>query len=105
MSFLHSMVSVQVGWIVAAGLAAALFLALWVATLLSRRWYVTLRNSPETELMWMYLSRIATSLDKLASAREAPIEPSIGARVMSPEEAAPVNAGAARAVTFSMLGR
>lgn len=105
MSFLHSMVSVQVGWIVAAGLAAALFLALWIATLLSRRWYVTLRNSPETELMWMYLSRIADSLDKLASAHEPPIESRIGSRVTAPEQAAPVNAGSARAVTFSMLGR
>ncbi len=105
MSFLHSMVSVQVGWIVAAALVAALFLALWVATLLSRRWYVTLRNSPETELMWMYLSRIADSLDKLASSREARMEPSIGARVAAPDETVPVNAGAERRVTFSMLGR
>lgn len=99
MSFLHSMVSVQIGWIVAAGIVAALFLALWVATLLSRRWYVTLRNSPETELMWMYLSRIAAALDKLADSREAPI-----AAAAAREETAPMNAGAARPVTFTMLG-
>jgi hypothetical protein len=100
MSFLHSMVSIQMGWIVAAGIVAALFLALWIATLLSRRWYVTLRNSPETELMWMYLSRIANSLDKLASSRETPVATAAAV----PEEIAPMNAGAARPVTFSMLG-
>lgn len=99
MSFLHSMVSIQIGWIVAAGIVAALFLALWVATLLSRRWYVTLRNSPETELMWMYLSRIAGALDKLAASREASVA-AAGAR----EDTAPMNAGTPRPVTFSMLG-
>ena len=105
MSFLHSMVSVQVGWIVAAGIVAALFLALWVATLLSRRWYVTLRNSPETELMWMYLSRIADSLDKLASSREAPITSPIAARDTAPEETRAEEPSPVRHVTFSMLGR
>lgn len=100
MSFLHSMVSIQMGWIVGAGIVAALFLALWIATLLSRRWSITLRNSPETELMWMYLSRIATALDKLAASREAPVAAS-AAR----EDTAPMNAGAARPATFTMLGR
>ena len=98
MSFLHSMVSIQMGWIVAAAIVAALFLALWIATLLSRRWYVTLRNSPETELMWMYLSRIAAALDKLAASREAPV-------AAAREDTVPMNAGAATPVTFSMLGR
>ena len=103
------MVSIPMGWIVATGIAAALFLALWIATLLSRRWYVTLRKSAETELLGLYLSRIADALERLASAREARAESAIGAPDAvpnaAPEETAPVGAGAARHVTFSMLGR
>jgi hypothetical protein len=75
MSFLHSIVSIQMGWIVAGVIVAASFLVLWVSTLLSRRWYVTLRKSEETELMVLCLSRIADSLDRLAGARESPFSP------------------------------
>jgi hypothetical protein len=94
MSFLHSIVSIQMSWIVGAAIVAALFLALWISTLLSRRWYVTLRKSAETELMGLYLSRIADALERLASSREARIAAA----------AAPKEANAAKPVTFSMLG-
>ena len=88
------------GWIVAAAIAAAALLALWISTLLSRRWYVTLRKSEETELMGLYLSRIAEALERLAASREAPIAPHIAEPVAAPEETS-----AARPVYFSMLGR
>jgi hypothetical protein len=92
MSFLHSIVSVPMGWLVAAAIVAASFLVLWISTLLSRRWFVTIKKSEETELMAHYLSRIADSLDRLASARESQTQP-------------PSETNAPRAVSMSMLGR
>jgi hypothetical protein len=92
MSFLHSIVSVPMGWLVAAAIVAASFLVLWISTLLSRRWFVTIRKSEETELMAHYLSRIADALDRLASARESQIQP-------------PSESDAPRAVGMSMFGR
>ena len=85
------MVSIPMGWIVAAATVAAVVLALWIATLLSRRWYVTLRKSEETELMGLYLSRIADALERLAASRETPAQ-------AAPETSAP------KPVSFSMLG-
>jgi C4-dicarboxylate-specific signal transduction histidine kinase len=92
MTFLHSIVSEQMGWLVAAGIVCASLLALWVSTLLSRRWYVTLRRSEETELMSLYLSRIADALERLAAAREPLPQPHL-------------DADATRPVGMSMLGR
>lgn len=91
MSFLHSTVSIQMGWIVAGAVVAAIFLALWIATLLSRRWYITLRKSEETELMGLYLSRIADAVERLSGSRE-PLAPPAS------ETSAP------KPVGFSMLG-
>jgi hypothetical protein len=92
MSFLHSIVSVQMGWLVAAGIVGAGLLALWISTLLSRRWYVTLRRSEETELMSLYLSRMADALERLAATREPLPQPHL-------------DADATRPVDMSMLGR
>lgn len=54
------------GYVVAAMLIAASLLVLWISTLLSRRWYVTLRKSDETEVITLYLARIAEALERLA---------------------------------------
>jgi hypothetical protein len=91
MSFLHSTVSIPMGWIVATAIVAAALLALWISTLLSRRWYVTLRKSEETELLGLYLSRMAEALERLSASREAPAQ-------------APVETSERKPVGFSMLG-
>jgi hypothetical protein len=84
MSFLHSVVSLQMAWLVAAAIVGASLLVLWISTLLSRRWYVTIRKSEETELLVLCLSRIADSLDRLAGTRESPIQPSLDASERKP---------------------
>jgi hypothetical protein len=71
MTFLHAVVSIPMGWIVAAAIAGTILMVLWIATLLSRRWYITIRKSEETELLHYYLRRIAESLERLAAARES----------------------------------
>ena len=97
MSFLHSIVSIQMGWIVALAAVAASLFVLWMATLLSRRWYVTLRKSEETELVNLYLARIADALERLASSsREVQMQPA--AMQPAPE------AGASKPMGMSMLG-
>jgi hypothetical protein len=74
MTFFHSVVPIPMGYIVAAIAVVAALLVMWLATLLSRRLYVTIRKSEETELMAVYLSRIADSLDRLAATREPRLE-------------------------------
>ena len=77
MSFLHSVVSFQMGWVIAAAGVVAALLVLWVATLLSRRFFVTMKRSDETEVMAFHLRRIADALERLASARESQTQPSL----------------------------
>jgi C4-dicarboxylate-specific signal transduction histidine kinase len=73
------------GWIVSAAAVAASLFVLWIATLLSRRWYVTLRKSEETELVNLYLARIAEALERLASApRELHMQPAPEASASKP---------------------
>jgi hypothetical protein len=91
MTFLHSVVSIRMGWIMAAAIAGTTLVVLWIATLLSRRWYITIRKSEETEVLHYYLRRIAESLERLAAARESRTESS-------------VDAGDARPVGTSLLG-
>ena len=59
MSFLHSVVSFQLGWVIAAAAVVAALLVLWISTLLSRKFFVTIRRSDETEVMAFHLRRIA----------------------------------------------
>ena len=92
MSFLHSIVSVPMGWVVAAGIFAASLLVLWISSFLSRRWFVTIKKSDETELMAFYLGRIAEALERLAEARESRAQPS-------------VETDSTRPVSMSMFGR
>lgn len=70
MTFLHSVVSFPVGYLIATVALVAALAAMWIATLLSRRLYVTVRKSEETEMVTIYLSRIADSLERLAASRE-----------------------------------
>jgi hypothetical protein len=76
MSFLHSIVSFQMGWLVAAAIITASLLVLWISTLLSRRWFVTIKKSEETELLAHHLGRIAYALERIASTREPTTQPS-----------------------------
>lgn len=77
MSFLHSVVSLQMGWLIAAGILAATLLVLWISTLLSRRWFITIKKSEETELLAFHLRRIADALERLATTREAQAQPAL----------------------------
>jgi C4-dicarboxylate-specific signal transduction histidine kinase len=106
MTFLHSVVSIPMGWIVAAAIAGTTLVVLWIATLLSRRWYITIRKSEETEVIHYYLRRIAESLERLAAARELAATQetqSPPAPVTAPADT--IDAEAARPVGMSMFGR
>ena len=92
MSFLHSTVSLQMDWLVAAAILVPSLLVLWILILLSRRSYYTVKKSEETQLMFDYLSRIASALERLASSRESQAQP-------------PLETNAPKAVAISMLGR
>jgi multidrug efflux pump subunit AcrB len=77
MSFLYSSVSIQMGWLIAAAVVAACLLALWISALLSRRLFVTIKKSEETEFLAFHLRRIADALERLAVARESQNQPSL----------------------------
>lgn len=84
MSFLHSVVSLQMGWLIAAGILAATLLVLWISTLLSRRWFITIKKSEETELVAFHLRRIADALERLAAARETHAQPALDTSAEKP---------------------
>jgi len=77
MSFLHSIVSIQMGWLIGAAIVVAFLLVLWISTLLSRRWFVTIKKSEETEMLAYHLGRIAYALERIASTREPNTQPSL----------------------------
>ncbi len=77
MSFLHSIVTFQMGWLVAAAIVTASLLVLWISTLLSRRWFITIKKSEETELLSYHLDRIASALERISGAREPNAQPSL----------------------------
>jgi hypothetical protein len=104
MSFLHSTVTFKMGWVVAAAVLATILLVLWIATLLSRNRFVTIRKSEETELMSHFLGRIAESLDRLASASETQTRPHL--EMNAPVETnEPIERNAPRPLGLSMFGR
>ena len=80
------------GWVVAAGIFALTLLVLWISSFLSRRWFVTIKKSDETELMAFYLRRIAEALERLAVAGESRTQ-------------LPVETDSTRPVGMSMFGR
>jgi hypothetical protein len=103
MQFLHSVVSFPMGYVIAAIAVTASLLVLWISTLLSRRWYITIRKSEETELMALYLSRIADAVERMASAREHPIE--LPPPVREPQAETSSVTSEPRHVGLSMFGR
>ena len=84
MSFLQSVVSIQMGWLVAGAIVAAGLLVLWISTLLSRRWFVTIKKSEETELVAFHIRRIADAVERMASARESQTQSSVDSNATRP---------------------
>ena len=70
MSFLHSLLSLpREGLVIAASVVIGL-LVICLFALLSRRRYVTIKQSEETELIVFHIRRIADALERLSVARE-----------------------------------
>jgi hypothetical protein len=63
------------GWLVGAAIVTSSLLALWISTLLSRRWFITIKKSEETELLAYHLGRIAYALERIASTRDPNLQP------------------------------
>jgi len=64
-------------WLITAAIIFAVLLALWITTLLSRRWFVTIKRSEETEVMVFHIRRIADAVERLATVREPLNQPSL----------------------------
>jgi hypothetical protein len=79
MSFLHSIVSFQMGWLIVVAIVAASLLVLWISSMFSRRLFVTIKKSEETELVAFQLRRISDALERLATTRESQIQPTADA--------------------------
>jgi hypothetical protein len=77
MSFLHSMVSFQMGWLIGAAIVLGVLLVLWLSALVNRKWFVTIKRSEETELMTFHMRRIADAIERLATERESQTQPSL----------------------------
>lgn len=103
MSFLHSMVSFQLGWLIAALvviLAASLFV-LWIPTFLGRQWFANVRKSEETVLMTAYLARVADALERLAPTTQPRVE---FAEAHAPHAEPASNGNTAKPMGMSMFG-
>ena len=76
MNIFHSMVSFQLGWLIAAlvVILGASLLVLWMSTFLGRQWFANVRKSEETVLMTAYLARIADALERLAPSPQGRME-------------------------------
>lgn len=72
MSFLHSLLPLPREGLIITGAVLAGFLVIWFFTLfVSRRRFVIVKRSEETEFIGFHLRRIADALERLATAREA----------------------------------
>jgi hypothetical protein len=92
MSFLHSLLSLPREGLIVTGAVVVGLLVIWFFTLfVSRRRYVTIKRSEETEFIGFHLRRIADALERLATAREAAQHP--------------IDTGSSKHVGMSMLGR
>lgn len=96
MSGVQSILSLPAGVLLAAAAVLIILLALWLSSLFSRRHFITIRRSEETELIAFNLRRIADALERISAERE------IGAQAVEATER-PV--GMERSVGLSMLGR
>ena len=79
MSYVQTILSLPPGVLFAASAVLIVLFALWLSALFSRRHFITIKRSEETELIAFELGRIADAVEKLASAREsqAPVPPSV----------------------------
>ena len=80
MSFLHSLLSLPREGLVTLGIVVISLLAAWALTLFSRRRYVTIKQSEETEVIIFHLRRIADAVERLAVARETRTSVNTGGR-------------------------
>ena len=72
MTFLRSLLSLPREGLVISGAIIAGLLVIWFLTLfVSRRRFVIVKRSEETEFIGFHLRRIADALERLATAREA----------------------------------
>jgi hypothetical protein len=95
MQFLHSISPLsREGLIVIAAVVVSLIL-LWLVGMFSRRRYIVIKRSEETELIAYQLRRIADAIERLSSADTPRVE------TPRPAEEAPP----ARHVTSSIFGR
>jgi hypothetical protein len=70
MSFLHSLLSLPREGLVIAACVVIGLLVVFLFALFSRRRYVTIKQSEETELLVFHIRRIADALERLSVARE-----------------------------------
>lgn len=103
MSFLHSMVSFQLGWLIAAlvVILAASLLVLWISTFLGRQWFANVQKSEETVLVTAYLARIADALERLAPTPHPQVE---FAKEHTPQDEPPSNGNTSKPLGMSMFG-
>jgi len=92
MSFVHSLLSVPPGVLIAVSAVVVVLLALWLSALFSRWHFVTIKRSEETELIAFELRRIADAVERLSSARDTHTQP-------------PVETPTARSAGLSIFGR
>lgn len=103
MSFLQSMVSFQLGWLIASlvVILSASLLVLWISTFLGRQWFANVQKSEETVLMTAYLARIADALERLAPTPQPRIEL---AEAHAPQAEPASNGNTSRPLGMSMFG-
>jgi len=93
MYYVHEILSLPPGVLSAIAGVVIVLLALWLSALLSRRHFITIKRSEETELIAFELRRIADAVERVASAREAQAAPP------------PLESTAGKSVGLSMFGR
>lgn len=96
MSSFQTILSLPAGVLFAAAATVIILLALWLSSLFSRRHFITIRRSEETELIAFNLRRIADALERISAEREirTPVEPAMERPV-----------GMERPIGMSMFGR
>lgn len=94
MSFLRSVLSLPAGQLLPLAAVVGVLVVLWISALLSRRHFITIKRSEETELIAFELRRIADAVERLSVARES-----------QSQSHTPVETGSGRSIGMSMFGR
>ena len=97
MSVVQSLLSLPAGVLFAAVAVPIVLLALWFSSLFSRRHFITIRRSEETELIAFNLRRIADALERISAEREI--------RAQAAETTTERPIGMKRPVGMSVFGR